>query len=1155
MLEGLSKVHRLTSIAWRECLTLLWVSTFVFPGASLAADDWWDAAWKYRQRVTIEAASIEEDLKNFPLRLCLEDGEFARTRARADGADLRVVGAGGTPLPHEVVAWGINEVKLYALIPEIQAAAAGQSVHLYFGNPEAGAIPARRLWDERYGMVLHVSGDLEDSTGTPLPVRRERFVVQNGWTAGLIMHESFPWVSFDRNYKGFLDVNARVLEELGPDLTVLCRFRAREKGKRTLFFGQGATPEDSFTWAVDSPRGRFEVTTGGGGEPHYLQTEGVKLGQWQSLVFSYQSGAGVRTICLDGTLVESRGAAFPMKLESLQIGSGPGDSNESQFHGDVEEVRLLSGVYSQARMRAEAINLSEARPLVALGPLEAFGQPSSPPAPPELLRPLDRTQSHSSAGIRLEWLPAVGAETYAVHVYKDAEGKQLLRSVPAGPATSMALAPDVAPGSTVFWSVVAQSKQGETRAQALRRLTFYRWGPTPSAADRPRGKTGTGSVSERRPQLIAARDAQFDLKGYLGVRIDNIAKDLAQVPGRNPGMLRMLCDRPQKVIPWSGIYAGQYLSSSQLIWRLTRDEALKARIDSFVREWIACQREDGYLGPFDNLTGYVSLWNHNAALYGLLLHYEDTGYGPALEAARKIADLVIQTYGPEGKTVVKAGGANESISNTIAILYRLTGEQRYLDMANYFVHEVANEAAGVRYFINGLGRKTVEDFPARRWESIPNIQTLAELYWVTGDEDYRQAFENLWWTLLGSERHNTGGFSTNEGLLGTPYNPGTIETCCTLAWLLLSIDMLKLSGDSRVADELEWSTLNSALGSVPYDGSCSTYATQSNGDRQYCVLQQGPPEGDGPELNCCSTNANRGPGMIANWALMEGARGLVLNFYGPSTLWATLPGGNRVQLEQVTEYPARRGLALKVSPERPEEFTLNLRIPKWSRKTVVKVNGKSGPQPVAGTYLSLRRQWREGDQVDITFDFTPRFWAGEQEESGRISIYRGPILCTYEARFNDGNPDALPPIEWKGITVEPRSLEGETHAWVLAEVTQGDRPSFKVCDFASAGLTGKRYRSWFATKDLPPSPFQLKKPDEGERGKNVTWEKRAGAESWTLIVSKNRDLSGGQHIEGLEEPRAELAPRAPSRYYWTVIAHNENGATEASNGPLEMLVE
>jgi hypothetical protein len=766
------------------------------------------------------------------------------------------------------------------------------------------------------------------------------------------------------------------------------------------------------------------------------------------------------------------------------------------------------------------------------------------------VRPLDGTQSHSSAGIGLEWLPAFGAETYSVQVYKDKDAKHLLRSVDAGPKTSATLTPDVDPGATVFWTVTAKSKQGETRAAALRRVTFYSWGQ-----DGPRKETGTGAVLQKKPELIAPSDIEFDLKGYLGVRIENIAKDLVAFPTRNPGMLRMLRERPQQVIPWSGIYAGQYVSSSQLNWRLTRYAPLKARIDSFVREWIDCQREDGYLGPFDDLTGYISLWNHYAALNGLLLYYEDTGYDPALDAARKIADLVIQTCGPEGKTVVKAGGANESMSNAIAVLYRMTGEQRYLDMANYFVHEVANEKAGVRYLLSGRERKPVDDFPVRRWESVHNIQTLAELYWATGDEEYRRAFEHLWWTLRRSERHNTGGFSTNEGLLGTPYNPGTIETCCTVAWIVLSIDMLKLSGDSRVADEIEWSTLNSALGSVPYNGSCSTYATQSDGSRHYCALQQGPPEGDGPELNCCSTNANRGPGMIALWALMEGARGLTLNFYGPSTLSASLPSGRRLQLEQVTEYPARESIALTVSPEKPEEFTLNLRIPQWSTKTVVKINGEAGPQPVAGTYLSLTRQWREGDRVDITFDFSPRFWAGEQEQEGRISIYRGPILCAYETRFNDGNPDALPPIEWKDITIKPLPLQGETHAWVLAEVTQGDKSSFKVCDFASAGLTGRRYRSWFATTALPPSPFHLESPYNGDGGKVVGWEKRAGADSWTLLISKNRDLSAAHRVEGLQEPRAEVADLESARYYWTVIAHNDNGETEAANGPFQLSMD
>ena len=295
--------------------------------------------------------------------------------------------------------------------------------------------------------------------------------------------------------------------------------------------------------------------------------------------------------------------------------------------------------------------------------------------------------------------------------------------------------------------------------------------------------------------------------------------------------------------------------------------------------------------------------------------------------------------------------------------------------------------------------------------------------------------------------------------------------------------------------------------------------------------------------------------MIALWALMEGARGLTLNFYGPSTLSASLPSGRRLQLEQVTEYPARESIALTVSPEKPEEFTLNLRIPQWSTKTVVKINGEAGPQPVAGTYLSLTRQWREGDRVDITFDFSPRFWAGEQEQEGRISIYRGPILCAYETRFNDGNPDALPPIEWKDITIKPLPLQGETHAWVLAEVTQGDKSSFKVCDFASAGLTGRRYRSWFATTALPPSPFHLESPYNGDGGKVVGWEKRAGADSWTLLISKNRDLSAAHRVEGLQEPRAEVADLESARYYWTVIAHNDNGETEAANGPFQLSMD
>ena len=1111
-----------------------------------SAKEWWDPAWQYRQRINIQSAAIQEDLIDFPLGLRLTDKNFARTLAQDMGRDLRAVDEQGHVLPYEIVSWQPDAVELYILIPRIFANQPGQYVDLYYGNHQADAPTDPTIWPDEYHLVLHLAGDTEDATGKPLPVSREGFVVQNGWTAGLIMADSHPWITLESKHRGFLDVLPAILKGLGPDLTFTFRFRTRGQDRQTLCSGSGPTKSDWFDFGIDLPR--MILQTGDLQEPETssLTVEGAAIGSWQSASISYQADSSIRVICIDGkTLSRDHISTGALKLNQLRIGRGTRATEKSQFHGDIDEVRIWNGARSVVWMKAETLNLSQANPLVQMGPLQGYKKTLPPPAPPELMLPLNNVQSHKPNGVQLEWRPSVGAQSYTVHLFKDKAAKQLLNSLDAGPNTTLTLTPDLAPGLTTFWTVVAKSEHGQTQAQELRQLTFYQWGKQP-----------TEKITEKKkPSLTVPRDMRIELDGYLGKRINSIADYLLVMPDRNPGMLRILRERPQQVIPWSGIYAGQYLCSAQLIWRLTRHQALKEKIDTFARDLIACQRQDGYLGPFNDLRGYVSLWNHYAQLSGLLLYYEDTGFKPALEAAEKIGDLLIETYGPQGHTVVKAGGANESISHAVAMLFRLTKKSRFLDLANYFMHEVWNEKGGVRYLKNGLQRKSVNEFPVRRWESVYNIMTFSEMYWLTSNDDYRRACEHLWQTLVQTERHNTGGFSTNEGLLGTPYNPGTIETCCTVAWIMLSVDMLKLTGDSRVTDEIEWSTLNSALASMPYDGSCSLYACQADGTREYCALQQGPPEGDGPELNCCSTNANRALGMISLWALMQNANGLALNFYGPSTLSAQLSSGNRVTLKQTTRYPAEPNIQINVSPRQPEQFTLDLRIPRWSKNTSVTVNGKPVQKPIAGTYLSIKRKWQAGDTVELELDFSLRFWAGEQECAGKISVYRGPILYACDARFNPQGLNALPKLNWKDAKIEPQPWQGQTAPWALAKLTDGNGNSFTVCDFASAGLTGTSYRSWLAALNLPPSPFHLKQPYNHETGKLLTWEKQAGATSWTLLVSQSRDFSTAQRIEKLKQIQTPVPALPAGEYYWTVIAQNRHGCTEAANAPFHLVVK
>lgn len=513
------------------------------------------------------------------------------------------------------------------------------------------------------------------------------------------------------------------------------------------------------------------------------------------------------------------------------------------------------------------------------------------------------------------------------------------------------------------------------------------------------------------PQFGISSSARYEIDGPVGSYVQAVVNNwMLRVPRSNPAILEMFADRDQPpyrdLLPWSGEFAGKYLTCLVQMLALTEDQRLKKLGSNFVEKLVSLQAEDGYLGPFSKecrLTGKNTsggqtwdAWGHYHVMMGLILWHDRTNDANALKCASQIADLICKKYLEAGQplSVMRSCEMNQAVVHSLALLYQRTGESKYLEQAHEIVQDFAAHNAG-NYLNAGLEKKEFYEIPKPRWESLHPLMGLAELYWVTGNEDYRKVFEHYWWSIVKLDRHNNGGFSSGERAHGDPYHPGPIETCCTVAWMAMSVEMLKMTGDSRVADELEHSTLNQAIAMHSPTGKWSTYNTPMEGRRVPSTVDiafQVRPGSE--ELNCCSVNAARTLGMISDWALMRDDEGLVLNWYGSAKMEDQvhqIP----VKITQETEYPREGLVKINVDPEEPLTFALKLRIPHWSAKTSVTINDKAVTAD-PGTYLVLDREWKPGDQIVVEFDFSLRFWAGERAYEGKVSVYRGPLLMAYE---------------------------------------------------------------------------------------------------------------------------------------------------------------
>ena len=418
----------------------------------------------------------------------------------------------------------------------------------------------------------------------------------------------------------------------------------------------------------------------------------------------------------------------------------------------------------------------------------------------------------------------------------------------------------------------------------------------------------------------------------------------------------------------------------------------------------------------------------------------------------------------------------------IALLYQKTGDKRYLDFAEYIIKswDTPNKLTptGLRLVqeaVSGTPLWKMSGAP-KAYEMMSCFEGLCEMYRITGDPLYFEACHKLINTIIRDEIMIVGSGSMAEiwchGKMRQtePMYQG-METCVTATWMKFLYQMLRLTGDSRYADELETSLYNALLASMSPKGEWWSYYAGLMGERVHSHQQFSD-----VVMSCCVANGPRGLMITPSWAVMTTADGAAINLYGKMNSTVKTPSGQPLKINMESEYPVQGNVAATVNLPQSEAFALELRIPQWSKRTAIKINGEPYDGYILpGTYASIERTWNDNDKIEVELDMRARV-VDAPSGVGDAAIVRGPIVLAFDSRLiprRDGVTE--PPMyryEFMRDTdnyIDVQLVENpETPAiWMTFDVPckdeAGNKHILRMCDYTSAGNTwqeGNIFRVW-----------------------------------------------------------------------------------------------
>ena len=551
---------------------------------------------------------------------------------------------------------------------------------------------------------------------------------------------------------------------------------------------------------------------------------------------------------------------------------------------------------------------------------------------------------------------------------------------------------------------------------------------------------------------------------------DERIKNFAIIAGKEQGKL-FLANSPD-----SDLYKIMEAAAYTLAWR--PDPKLDKQLDEIIAKIAAAQAPNGYLntqymlplthpaspdpdhrnvkrygyGPEQQWKGSIEEWPRGMGQFycaghlfdAAVAHFQATRKRNFLDVAIKAADNVCRAF-PLDQPINYAD--HPQIGIGLIKLYEVTGDRKYLDLANHIVHH--GHHARPPDLGDRESWKPIED-QRQAWGHAVRINYLyreaTDLCRYLDQPQTLQALDSLWHSIVDRRIYLHGG-------VGGPANAEQIaedylldnercycECCANIAHGQWNHALNLLTGDAKYADLVEIEAYNGGLSGISLEGTKYFYSNK---------LAVGKDSRDGQHtgvrtryLFCCPAKL---PGFVAGisrWAYACDDKGLYVNLFLGGTAEIKLPAGT-VSIRQETQYPWEGLVKFTVKPPQPAEFDVCLRIPGWVRNAGplpselyrfadptpaewrVRVNGEVWmDRTLDRGYLRIHRQWRAGDTVELELPLSiRRVYADEQVEAdrGRVALMRGPLVYCLEGVDHEASVLSLALPEKAEITAERRA--------------------------------------------------------------------------------------------------------------------------------------